>query len=137
MPVPIPQGHSEKQASLMIGEEFLNRGKDPRLVNPVWMSWREDALKRINDLQLAIGKVITSSHVGVSTKHIGQIILKKIPSFDILLLVDYTEVKELYGYALRAWEQHSKEEYLNLCAKSRQIQVTQTGVKTAGVDYGM
>ena len=135
-PVKLDAGVSQDEAINYIAENFLKRQADPMSINPVWMEWRDDALKGLYDLKILIGQTISLGTATVRLKHIGGLVLKNIPDHDILGQLDYTEVKELFQYAKNTWSYHSKDDYKRLVKKNKDIQKQIRTIQSAGAEYG-
>ena len=130
-PVMLPEGLTHSQEVSFVTENFKDRGIDTNLINPVFIDWRDDALMELKKLKLDIRRTIGHKACNIKTKEGGEIILKHIPSWDDLLMLHYTEIKEIKAYAERAWYNFSKRDIMNLIKKDKDIRTQVKDIKVA------
>ena len=138
MPFEIPEDLDSAQTASFYKKNFADRKIDTKKLNEVFMDWRATSLQNLNVLRFNIGKTINSNWTDEKTKEIGRIVLKHIPKDEDMLLLHYTEVKEVLAYATRAWEQRSKVDLQNLRKKEKSIAQKANDVREADKQaYGM
>ena len=136
MPVAIPQGLSRERSIEYVNENFTKRGIDTKLVNPVWIDWRDETYKKLQDVYQQIGQRINHRSCNVNERHLGELIFKAVPSDDEVRSLHFPDLKMIYANVWRTWNHRCKKSYGLLKDKVKEIKDQKQDSMFAGVEYG-